>query len=49
MLGLIYGRYLGRPDRAPEHLNRALARLHREREVGMARAELSRLGAPASA
>jgi membrane associated rhomboid family serine protease len=49
MLGLIYGRYLGRPDRAREHLNRALARLHREREVGMARAELSRLGAPASA
>jgi outer membrane protein assembly factor BamD (BamD/ComL family) len=49
MLGLIYARYLGRPERAREHLNRAMARLHRKRDLDMAQAELSRLGHPASA
>lgn len=48
MLGLIYARYLDQPDRARDHLNRALRRLHRQREVAIAQAELSRLPAAAS-
>jgi membrane associated rhomboid family serine protease len=43
MLGLIYARYLRRYDRAKELLIRAAARLHGEREVEMARAELHRI------
>jgi membrane associated rhomboid family serine protease len=43
MLGLIYARYLRRYDRAKELLLRAAARLHGEREVEMARAELRRI------
>ena len=43
MLGLIYARYLGRYTRAKEVLQKALTRLHGEREVGLARAELERI------
>jgi membrane associated rhomboid family serine protease len=43
MLGLIYARYLRRYGRAKELLIRAAARLHGEREVSMARAELRRI------
>lgn len=43
MLGLIYARYLRRYDRAKELLIRAAARLHGDREVEMARAELRRI------
>lgn len=45
MLGLIYARYLNQPDRARELLVRAMARLHNDREIQMARSELSRIGA----
>ena len=43
MLGLIYARYLSRYDRAKEYLLRAMARLHGDRELGLARAELQRI------
>ena len=43
MLGIIYARYLERNDAAREHLVRAMARLHGERELEMARAELARI------
>jgi membrane associated rhomboid family serine protease len=43
MLGLIYARYLARYDRAREFLLRAMARLHSERELTLARAELQRI------
>src|SRR5205823_6923776 len=43
MLGLIYGRYLERYDRAKEYLLRAMARLHGDRELTLARAELQRI------
>lgn len=43
MLGVIYARYLHRYDRAKECLLRALARLHGDREIQMARAELARI------
>jgi membrane associated rhomboid family serine protease len=43
MLGLIYARYLERYDRAKEYLLRAMARLHGDRELGLARAELQRI------
>jgi membrane associated rhomboid family serine protease len=43
MLGLIYARYLERYDRAKEFLLRAMARLHTDRELGLARAELERI------
>ena len=43
MLGLIYARYLRKYERAKELLIRAAARLHGEREVEMARAELLRI------
>ena len=45
MLGLIYARYLKDHDRGKEILLRALARLHGEREISMARAELARIDA----
>jgi tetratricopeptide (TPR) repeat protein len=47
MLGLICGRYLQQHDRARELLTTALRRLHTEREINMARAELNRLEATA--
>lgn len=43
MLGLIYGRYLHRFDRAKELLIRSMARLHQERQIAMARAEVGRI------
>jgi membrane associated rhomboid family serine protease len=43
MLGLIYARYLSRDDRAKEYLLRAMARLHGERELSLARTELKRI------
>jgi membrane associated rhomboid family serine protease len=43
MLGLIYARYLAQYERAKGCLVKALARLHGEREVAMARTELARI------
>ena len=43
MLGLIYARYLERYDRAKEYLIRAMARLHGDRELTLAREELKRI------
>jgi membrane associated rhomboid family serine protease len=43
MLGLIYARYLRKYDRAKQLLIGAAARLHGEREVEMAKAELRRI------
>jgi hypothetical protein len=43
MLGLIYARYLDRHDRAKEYLLRAMARLHGDRELKLAREELKRI------
>ena len=43
MLGLIYARYLERYDRAKEYLLRAMARLHGDRELKLAREELNRI------
>ena len=43
MLGLIYARYLERYDKAKEYLLRALARLHGERQVQLAKTELARI------
>ena len=43
MLGLIYARYLARYDRAREYLLRAMARLHGDRELKLAREELNRI------
>jgi outer membrane protein assembly factor BamD (BamD/ComL family) len=45
MLGLIYARYLSRDDRAKEYLLRAMARLHGDRELDLARTELKRIEA----
>jgi len=45
MLGLLYARYLNRPDKAATYLNTALQRLHNDREVELAKSELTRLGA----
>ncbi len=45
MLGLIYARYLGSPDLAREHLQRALPRLHRDREIELAESEIARINA----
>jgi membrane associated rhomboid family serine protease len=47
MLGLLYGRYLGRSDSAREQLKLALERLHNDRERNIAQSELDRLGPPA--
>ncbi len=44
MVGLIYARYLNQPERARELLERAVRRLHGERELRMAREELEKLG-----
>jgi membrane associated rhomboid family serine protease len=43
MLGLIYARYLERYDKAKEYLLRALARLHGDRQVQLAKTELARI------
>jgi tetratricopeptide (TPR) repeat protein len=43
MLGLIYARYLDNYDRAKEYLIRAMARLHGDRELTLAREELKRI------
>lgn len=43
LLGLMYGRYLGQPQRAREYLNRAINRLHGDSALAMAREELARL------
>jgi membrane associated rhomboid family serine protease len=43
MLGLIYARYLERYDKAKEYLLRAMARLHGDRELALAKAELQRI------
>ncbi len=43
MLGIIYARYLNRYPSAKEYLLRAMARLHGERELQLARSELSRI------
>jgi tetratricopeptide (TPR) repeat protein len=43
MLGLLYARYLARYDKAREYLLRAMARLHTEREIRLAREELRRI------
>jgi membrane associated rhomboid family serine protease len=44
MLGLLYARYLNRPDKAGTYLNAALQRLHNDREVELAKSELERIG-----
>jgi outer membrane protein assembly factor BamD (BamD/ComL family) len=43
MLGMVYARYLNQYERARQLLLRALARLHTEREIQWARAELARI------
>jgi membrane associated rhomboid family serine protease len=43
MLGLIYARYLQQYDRAKGYLVKAIARLHGERELTMAKSELRRI------
>jgi membrane associated rhomboid family serine protease len=43
MLGLIYARYLQQYDRAKGYLVKAMSRLHGDRELAMARAELIRI------
>ena len=43
MLGLIYARYLSQYDRAKGYLMKAIARLHSDREISMARSELIRI------
>ncbi len=45
MLGIVLARYLNRPDRAAEHLHRAIDKLRNTKEIEMARAELSHLTA----
>ena len=43
LLGIIYARYLQQYDRAKGLLVKAIARLHGERELSMAKAELRRI------
>jgi hypothetical protein len=43
ILGLLYARYLNRPDRAEHYLKQVIDRLHEGKEVDLARAELARL------
>ncbi|WP_428938489.1 rhomboid family intramembrane serine protease [Fontivita pretiosa] len=45
MLGLLYARYLNRPDKAREYLNASLQRLSNPGQIELAQAELSRIGA----
>lgn len=44
--GLLYSRYLNRPDRAKELLEEAVTRLSNPREQELARTEISRLSSP---
>jgi membrane associated rhomboid family serine protease len=44
MLGLLYARYLNRPDKAREHLSTSLNRLSDSRQQELARDELTKLG-----
>jgi len=48
MMGVIYARYLHRPDLARQYLLRAMARLHAQRDLELARSELAQLDAAAS-
>jgi hypothetical protein len=48
MLGLLYARYLSRPERARELLTQSLEKLHGEREIAIAKAELAGLAGAAS-
>jgi outer membrane protein assembly factor BamD (BamD/ComL family) len=41
--GIIYARYLQRYDKAKEHLEAALPKLHAERDVELAKTELARV------
>jgi membrane associated rhomboid family serine protease len=43
ILGLLYSRYLNRPDRAETYLKQVIERLHDGKEVELARAELAKL------
>jgi membrane associated rhomboid family serine protease len=45
MLGMFYARYLNEPEKAKEALTKALARLHYEKDVELAKAELAHLAA----
>lgn len=45
MLGLIYARYLHEPRRAKDYLERAVARLHTQRELELANTELAHIQA----
>ena len=47
ILGLLYARYLSKPERARELLTKALEKLHGEREVAIAREELANLSSTA--
>jgi outer membrane protein assembly factor BamD (BamD/ComL family) len=49
MLGILYARYLNRPEKAREHLSTALPRLNDSRQQELARDELTKLGGPAPA
>jgi membrane associated rhomboid family serine protease len=44
MLGLLYARYLNRPDKARQHLTTSLNRLSDSRQQDLAREELTKLG-----
>ncbi|MBC8105990.1 MAG: rhomboid family intramembrane serine protease [Anaerolineae bacterium] len=43
ILGLLYSRYLNRPDRAEQFLKQVIERLHEGKEVELARAELAKV------
>ena len=43
ILGIIYGRYLDKLVQAKQHLEAALPRLHADRDVELARSELTRI------
>ena len=45
ILGLLYSRYLNRPDRAEPYLKQVIDRLHEGKEVELAKAELMRITA----
>ena len=45
MLGLLYARYLNRPDLARKYLTAALERLSDQRQIDLAKAELAGIGA----
>ncbi len=46
MLGLLYGRYLGEPEQAAEHLKTALGKLSNPGQIQMCKEELARLETP---